>query len=1198
MLLGDETREPCMGHLDDARDPWSPCDAAERAERNRMEYFRGISAAAAAAASNAAADTASVTEGCTNAPGGGRGGGGRAKRPRTSTSNLGPESNTVARNFRPMGGTVRWTPEGQRTWETEGLCSTTSSLSPGNRLKNGLMMLSEIDPHPNISRCFCHFEDSIPQEFYDSILVIQEEKPERQSKFDWFVVEHQTETLGNLLRRNFPSKINTPWCIVHKYSRDISAALVHLFTHHVIHFGLSLDTIAVTANKEQAILVDLLDCSFLSATNSKLLRMSEVSQVVLPENESRTAPEILNGISSSYSATLATNGDTTLDCEKQSSFELGCALFELAMCGQQHPVPGYPKSFRGTDGLIPLSQQSEKEASFPIKPPAFPKEFCNLVRGLLQFDPTKRPTLLEAHRTLMTIESPSPLELLSFYSNALPTYNAGSLTMKAMCQLHSEFPIDECVSTLRDALQCTPSFPPALLLLHCLSSTSIITPVLLDKNERRETTRVLTGRGLVTATSVEFKRAIINWQQHTSTPPELMMMALWTRYMCSDGRCRSKQQPLQLSLAQQQLFSSSIVLKLWANLCATTLYEQMWSDKISACLYGCNPRNEMMMKALLEWECGNTTSAINYVMQAYVHFNSESLSEDEESYQQHYLPGLIFLYGLGRLTTDCEQLALHQIPKYLSSALSRASSSTFSKLRDFCSGVLAFNKKNKAVAMGKSSDPIIDEWNDLLSAVAAKVFHVQASNRRKSEVEVAVEDKDIVRGGWCGCGTNETGLNEDLLINLLESEINIDSNSNTINPCMSWSCAFFVALWMVCCLRDCGISIVTRLSKLTWTTATSLTASRCGKSPQPPPLLKPAYVSLLGLCYYSGSTGVPKDLTKTVSLWESAVSDGDAVAMYNLGCLYQGKGVCRDPKKAASLYQQAIDCRKIPRAMYLLAICYAGGHGVPKDLGKAVALFRRAAASGESSAISYTAEWYIRGYHGVEKDVSRAGKLYKRAAESGNLRALCDLAVCYDNGEGVPRDPQRALALYQRAADQGDTQAMSYLANIYGLGSRGVARDPRRGAELYQRAADRGSALGMYNLAMCYKTGQGVERPDPGRAAGLSFRAAERGNAAAMNFLGACYESGEGVCRDIRAAVQWYRMAAHSKSGGGRRSLEAVLGRFSDSAAPGDDDADDSSSSDSSSSSSSESSSSSSPVSSASDSSIPDSSNASELESE
>jgi TPR repeat protein len=40
----------------------------------------------------------------------------------------------------------------------------------------------------------------------------------------------------------------------------------------------------------------------------------------------------------------------------------------------------------------------------------------------------------------------------------------------------------------------------------------------------------------------------------------------------------------------------------------------------------------------------------------------------------------------------------------------------------------------------------------------------------------------------------------------------------------------------------------------------------------------------------------------------------------------------------------------------------------------------------------------------VDADFNKALELYKKAADGGYYRALYNMGVCHENGEGVPRD--------------------------------------------------------------------------------------------------------------------------------------------------------------------------------------------------
>ncbi|KAH3763516.1 sel1 repeat family protein [Pelomyxa schiedti] len=278
----------------------------------------------------------------------------------------------------------------------------------------GVSALFQVDPHPNIAQHFCQFKDTIPLELYNHFpasvtedTVTQQHTAQQglcQLLMTWIVFEHHPDSLRNFLLSSTtslhtsPTKPTTtettPWSVVHKYSRDISDALVHLFNNGIVHFNLTLDNIAVSSNKEQVILTDLIGHTLKFDEENEPRFTKHVSELAPSclKNTSHIAPEILNAISSQH--------NSFVNCEMQGSFGLGCILFELAMGVGQHPLPGYPDSFRNdSDGLIHFEFESEQP--FPIQSPSFPKKFCELVRGLLQFDPSKRTPLVGAHMSLL-----------------------------------------------------------------------------------------------------------------------------------------------------------------------------------------------------------------------------------------------------------------------------------------------------------------------------------------------------------------------------------------------------------------------------------------------------------------------------------------------------------------------------------------------------------------------------------------------------------------------------------------------------------------------------------------------------------------------------------------------------------------------------------------------------------------------------
>ncbi len=77
------------------------------------------------------------------------------------------------------------------------------------------------------------------------------------------------------------------------------------------------------------------------------------------------------------------------------------------------------------------------------------------------------------------------------------------------------------------------------------------------------------------------------------------------------------------------------------------------------------------------------------------------------------------------------------------------------------------------------------------------------------------------------------------------------------------------------------------------------------------------------------------------------------------------------------------------------------------------------------------------------------------SVDAGEVRAMTELALKHEHGEGVPRDLPRARALYCNAAKRGFADAQFKLGWMYANG-RGVQRDDALAAALFAMAAELG----------------------------------------------------------------------------------------------------------------------------------------------
>jgi uncharacterized caspase-like protein len=172
-----------------------------------------------------------------------------------------------------------------------------------------------------------------------------------------------------------------------------------------------------------------------------------------------------------------------------------------------------------------------------------------------------------------------------------------------------------------------------------------------------------------------------------------------------------------------------------------------------------------------------------------------------------------------------------------------------------------------------------------------------------------------------------------------------------------------------------------------------------------------------------------KDYAEARRLYEQAAAAGYAMAMNNIGALYEGgSGTPVNYVEAARWYQKAVDAGE-PIGMVDLGWQYETGHGVKKDDAKARQLYETAAKAGEPAAMNNLGLMYMHG-EGVPRDYNESRRYYERAAALGNDAAINGLGVLYSNGYGVARDNRKALQLFEKAAALGNPEAKENLRGM------------------------------------------------------------------------------------------------------------------------------------------------------------------------
>jgi localization factor PodJL len=185
----------------------------------------------------------------------------------------------------------------------------------------------------------------------------------------------------------------------------------------------------------------------------------------------------------------------------------------------------------------------------------------------------------------------------------------------------------------------------------------------------------------------------------------------------------------------------------------------------------------------------------------------------------------------------------------------------------------------------------------------------------------------------------------------------------------------------------------------------------------------PIAQTILGLRYLDGTGGTAQNLPQALKYLTAAANQGQAVAQYRLGTLYErGQGVPADGAKAAHWYLLAAN-QGNRKAMHNLAVAYASGSAGKKNMPEAARWFAKAAALGLSDSQFNLAVLYERG-DGVPQSLLDAYKWYSIAAAAGDTESKARVAVL----QSQLSDADRATA--QKSAGTFHAAPLNRSANV------------------------------------------------------------------------------------------------------------------------------------------------------------------------
>ncbi len=261
---------------------------------------------------------------------------------------------------------------------------------------------------------------------------------------------------------------------------------------------------------------------------------------------------------------------------------------------------------------------------------------------------------------------------------------------------------------------------------------------------------------------------------------------------------------------------------------------------------------------------------------------------------------------------------------------------------------------------------------------------------------------------------------------------------------------------------------------------------------------------------YENGKGVPKDLTRAVSLYKASCDAGQDLACNNLGVLYEtGNGVVKDPAHASQLYKLACD-RKDWLACRNLGFLYSFGRGVAADVPHALQLYQLACDHDEFRGCYNAGVLYENGKGGVTLDFIKARALYRRACDGEDWEGCTNLGWMTAAGSGAPVDFEVARLLYEKACDHGDASGCNDLGAMFGKG-QGRAVDNIKAFGYYVKACDGDDYFGCSNLGYFYESGIGTDKDIP-RAVTLYQKSCKLGYDKACKF--ACDDGDSWSCAE------------------------------------------------------------------------------------
>ena len=257
---------------------------------------------------------------------------------------------------------------------------------------------------------------------------------------------------------------------------------------------------------------------------------------------------------------------------------------------------------------------------------------------------------------------------------------------------------------------------------------------------------------------------------------------------------------------------------------------------------------------------------------------------------------------------------------------------------------------------------------------------------------------------------------------------------------------------------------------------------------------------------------------KMLEYYQKAADSGYAPAQYRMGLQYECEGGVRNLQTAKEEYQKAAEQNYAPAQYAMGRFCEKEGAGNRQKEEMALSWYRLAAEQGNAPAQCAVGRFYENGMAGLDRNEAKAIEWYTLGQDDDSVDVQYVMAHRYLKGIGVARDVQEAVSRYE-TADKAKQQYRPFdmtedyceIAACYETGDGVGQSDVKMFAWLHQ-ADEMGkiSSDSMTKLGICYLNGTGVKK-DIQKAASCFEDAATMytgRNAEALYYLSYLYEHG------------------------------------------------------------------------------------------